>query len=67
MKHSEDWGQFAETLYMRLEAGEREYGDVSFTRPPAEVAAEIEQELLDVCGWAFVLWCRMRRVTSRLS
>jgi hypothetical protein len=49
-------------LRERLEAGARSYGDVSFTREPTELASEIEQELLDVCGWAFILWCRARKL-----
>jgi len=54
--------QFWLRLRERLEAGAQSYGDASFRRKPAELASEIEQELLDVCGWAFILWCRLRRL-----
>jgi len=62
MEHERELVEFWLRLRERLEAGARNYGEVSFRREPAELAGEIEQELLDVCGWAFVLWCRLRRL-----
>lgn len=62
MKHDAQWWQFAETLHKRLEAGEREYGDASFSKAPTALIGEIAEELLDVCGWAFVLWVRLQRL-----
>lgn len=62
MKHDAEWGEFTAMLHERLERGEREYGDGSFTRPLGELPAEIMEELADVCGWAFVMWCRMRKM-----
>jgi len=56
------WPDFMETIRKRLEAGKREYGDSSFTRPASELAGEIEEELLDVAGWAFFLWLRIQRI-----
>ena len=53
---------FVAHVRARLEAGRQEYGDRSFDRPPAELLGEIEQELLDVCGWAYVLWSSVRRL-----
>ena len=50
---------FTALVEARLEAGAREYGDRSFSRDPAELLREIDEELLDVCGWAYVLHCRI--------
>ena len=61
------WPSFAEAVRARLEKGQAEYGDASFQRPPEELAAEIEEELADVCGWAFVLWCRVRRLREAVE
>jgi hypothetical protein len=37
-------------------------------RPPGELLGEInEEQLVDVCGWAFVLWCRLRDLEQRLA
>ena len=62
MEHEQEWVQFSLRLKQRLEAGAKQYGDVSFRRDLGELTGEIEQELLDVCGRAFVLWCRLRRL-----
>jgi hypothetical protein len=43
----------------RLEAGAKQYGDASFSRPPIELISELQQEALDLAGWGFVLWCRL--------
>jgi hypothetical protein len=44
-----------------MQAGAKEYGAVSFTRSPGDLAGEIEQELFDICGWSFILWYRLER------
>ena len=61
------WPAFAESVRVRLEAGRAAYGDRSFSRPPAELVAELQQEALDLAGWGFVLWCRLEamRAASR--
>lgn len=43
-------------LNRRLEQGEREYGGKSFSRRPADLEREIDEELLDLVGWLYVLW-----------
>lgn len=53
--------EFWRLVNERLDAGSRTYADRSFDRSPADLVGEIEQEILDICGWAFVLWCRIRR------
>jgi hypothetical protein len=57
---------FCSAVSARLAAGAREYGDVSFARPPAELLGEIEQELLDVFGWGFILWWQLQEIRRRL-
>jgi hypothetical protein len=65
--NSDDVREFFSLVSRRLEVGAKVYGEHSFLRPPGEVAGEIEEELLDVCGWAFVLWCRLRRIRPWLA
>jgi len=55
---------FCAAIAGRLAAGAKEYGDVSFTRPVGDLLEEIEQELFDVAGWAFVLWVRVRALRA---
>ena len=61
------WPLFASCVAARLETGRREYGDRSFSREPRELVREVEEELFDVAGWAFVLWSRMRDVRVALE
>jgi hypothetical protein len=60
------WPAFAAAVEARLQQGTTTYGNASFTRNPADLASEIEQELLDVCAWSFILWCRVRALRDRL-
>ncbi len=51
----------------RLEAGRETYGDRSFGRSCPSTLAELEQEALDLAGWGFVLWYRLRRMRQGLE
>lgn len=59
-----DWPAFVERAGRRLAAGRATYGDRSFARPPRELVREIEEELLDVAAWAFILWHRIRALRA---
>jgi len=61
------WPAFARAVEARLRQGESEYGDTSFGRPPEELAGEVAEELLDVCAWSYILWCRVRALEARLE
>jgi hypothetical protein len=61
------WPDFILSVLARLEAGKQTYGDRSFQMQPAELSGEVEEELLDVTGWAFVLWVRMRSIRNRIE
>jgi len=61
------WPDFAEEVRSRLEAGRQTYGDRSFSRPVPELLAELEQEALDLAGWGFVLWSRLRSLREAAS
>ncbi len=61
------WPDFAQAVRVRLDAGRAAYGDRSFDGAPEDLAREIQEELEDVCGWAFVLWERIRRLTDAFS
>jgi hypothetical protein len=59
---TDHWPGFVEAVRARLEAGRAEYGDESFERPPTELVSELEQEALDLAGWGFVLFVRLRKL-----
>jgi len=62
-----DLDRFVERLRARLVAGAKTYGDVSFTRPAAELLDELRQELEDVCGWGLILWLRLERLRAAVE
>ena len=57
--------QFFEALAERLEQGAADYGNQSMARPVAATVDEIDQELADLVGWTYVLWCQAARKTDR--
>ncbi len=61
------FSEFAARVAKRLDAGKREYGDSSFRRPRAELLDEVQEELLDVCGWSYILWIRLERLRAKLA
>lgn len=62
-----DVAEFFAQVQRRLRVGAAEYRDrPADARPPDELADEIEQELLDVCAWGLLLWCRVRALRARL-
>ncbi len=40
----ESWPEFREEVRFRMEKGRDAYGEPSFTRPPADLAQEVEEE-----------------------
>jgi hypothetical protein len=62
-----DLDRFIGRLRARIAAGGATYGDSSVQRPAAELVDEIQRELEDVCGWALILWVRLKRLRERLA
>ncbi|MGH7857346.1 MAG: hypothetical protein ACREQY_08445 [Candidatus Binatia bacterium] len=58
---------FAAGVAERLKRGQETYGDRSFGRPPRELASEIEEEILDICAWSFILWARLRDLRREIE
>ncbi|MCA9528987.1 MAG: hypothetical protein KC543_02490 [Myxococcales bacterium] len=48
-------GAFTDRLARRLARGAAEYGGASLSRPLTELLDEVEEEALDVVGWAAVM------------
>jgi hypothetical protein len=61
-----DWARFTAAVGARLATGQRVYGDASLAAVPAALASELENELLDIAGWGFLLWVRLRALRHRL-
>lgn len=61
------FGEFCQSIADRLEQGAQEYGDTAKRRPLLELCREVNEELLDVCGWAFWMHQRIHLVQSCLE
>ena len=61
------WPRFTRAVRDRLDAGQRAYGDRSFSRHPAELLEELQQEALDMAGWGFVLYTRLQAAVDAVS
>ena len=62
----ENWEPFLGLIKQRLEHGAREYGDESFKKQGVELVGMIEEEVLDIVGWAFVMWVAVRQFAERM-
>ena len=62
MKYLANWQLFVARAYKRLKQGALEYGDKSFSKDPLLLLDEIEEELLDVVNWTFILLQRIQKV-----
>lgn len=56
------WPEFAGRVFERMLRGKVDYGDGSFLAPLAPTCEEIAQEFLDVAGWAFIGYCKVKRL-----
>jgi hypothetical protein len=59
--------EFFRAIDARLDAGQRAYGNKSFSRDPAELLEEIKLELLDICGWSYVALVRIGEMERALE
>ncbi len=63
----EQWPIYAEAVQAKLAQGAADYGDASLDADSEALLSEIEEELLDVTGWGFLLWVRLRNLRTKLA
>jgi hypothetical protein len=59
--------EFFSRVRIRLANGSADYGGSAHRKSSPELLGEIEEELLDVCGWSYFLWLKVRGMRSRLD
>ena len=59
--------EFTVAMEERLSMGHTEYGDGSFSQSPNELLGEMREEALDIVGWGYILWCRLRELEAALD
>jgi hypothetical protein len=61
------WEDFISKAKSRLEEGAVEYNDESFSLPQSDLIREIEEEILDVVTWSFILAVKVANVGERID
>ena len=60
-----EWRTFLRRVEDRMEQGAKDYGDKSVHRPCQDLIEELQQELLDVAGWAAIMHARLERLRAQ--
>ena len=60
------WPIYQSQVRDRLCVGAEQYGDGSFTSDLDRTFNNIAEELLDVSGWAFILWCKLKTLQETI-
>lgn len=63
----EDFLDFMQILLSRLEMGRQVYGMASLHKTQEELIEEVNQEVLDICGWSFIRWYQLRQELKKLQ
>jgi hypothetical protein len=61
------WEKYFQVLEKRIEAGAIEYGDKSFDKSVSSLIGEIQEEILDIAGWGYILWEKLERLKKTLQ
>lgn len=67
MKYRGILDEFMSKLDARMRDGYEEYGDESFDRPLLTLIKEIEEELLDICGWGMITYSRIQDIKEKIA
>lgn len=63
----DDFREFIDTLTQRMEDGYWTYGDKSLNQPVPTTLKELEQELIDIPGWSYIAWRRIRQIRRKME
>jgi hypothetical protein len=65
--YDRDFVEFQARVQQRIDAAEAQYGDRSLHDPAIKLFGELEEELLDICGWGFFLWKKLRESREKFK
>jgi hypothetical protein len=60
------FAEFLNSCKDRLEEGAKSYGNASFSLNPQMLIGEIEEEIMDVCNWSFILFMRLQKMREAI-
>ena len=59
--------RFITHLRKRLNEGDIQHGNANFALPLEDIIVEIQEELADVAGWAFIGWTKLERLREKID
>ena len=59
--------KFLQQVEAKMDRGRTEYGDKSFYKPDGILLGDIQEELIDVCGWSIILWTKIEKLKSSIK
>lgn len=59
-----DFNKFIKDMWKRLERGKEKYGD---TYEDDDIVKELEEELMDVANYAFMLWLKIIKISKKFK
>jgi hypothetical protein len=67
VSYDRDFVEFQARVRHRIDAAESQYGDRSLHDPAMKLLGEIEEEILDINGWSFFLWKKLRETREKFK
>lgn len=58
---------FMDRVHRKMIRGQAEFEDRSFSYDPIRLLNEIQDELVDVCGWSYTLWRRLEDMKDEIG
>jgi hypothetical protein len=59
--------KFLTQIEQKMDRGRLEYGDSSFQKDTIPLLKDIQEELVDICGWSIILWTRLEKLKEALK
>lgn len=67
LRRRQQMHDFLDLVLNKLDRGQREYGDRSFTRDPKALLDEMLEEVADIAGWGAVLAVRIHELKAAID
>ena len=65
--HLHRFPEFAEQVRAKLARGQVIFEDRNFSKNPVDLMHEVQEELVDVMGWSFLVWSRLQAMREALE
>lgn len=67
MNPPKEFNEMVARVMERMEQAERHYGNRSLHSPTGDLLRELEEETLDIMGWGFYVWRRVKELQAKFE